>query len=77
MHKLGVLAGIDGHDVAIDDGHGAARRRHHEVAVHFEYCPLADQPLWQVLARQLACRLQLFIPVACLTRDVLLVAETR
>ena len=75
LYKLGVLARVDSHNIAVDDGHGAACRRDHKVAVHFEYCPLSYQPLGQVLAWKFARCLQLFVPVTCLTGNMLFIAE--
>ena len=74
---LGVFPRVDGHHIAIDDGHSSAGGRRHEVAVHLEDGALAEQSLGQVFAGQLAGRLQLLVPVARLARDVLLVAELR
>lgn len=74
---LGLLAGVDGHDVAVDDGHGAARGGRHEVAVDLEYGTFAQQALGQLFSGQLAGRLQLLVPVARLARDVLFVAQFR
>lgn len=61
---LGVLARVDGHDVAVDDGDGAPRGRRHKVGVDLKDGALAEQALGQVLAGKLAGRLKLFVPVA-------------
>ncbi len=71
---LCVLPGVDGHDVAVDDGHRPAGGGGHEVAVHLEDGPLSQQPLRQGLPGQLSGSLELLVPVARLAGNVLLVA---
>jgi len=57
QHKLGVLSGVNGHYVAVDDRHGAACRRDDKVAVYFEYRSFSYQSLRQMLARKFTRRL--------------------
>jgi len=71
---FGILAGINGQHIAIDDGHRSTSCRRHKVAMHLEDGTFAQQTLWQCLPWQFPSRLQLLVPVARLSRYVFLIA---
>lgn len=43
---------------------------------YFKYSSLPDKPLWQGFTRKFPSRLNLFIPISCLTRNMLFIAKT-
>ena len=76
LNSLGIFPRVDGHNVPINDGHGSACGRSNKVAVHLEDGPLSNETFRQVGGRQLACGLDLLVPVPGLSRNVLFITKT-
>ena len=73
--NFGVLSWVNGHYVVFDDGHGTSGCRVDKVTMNLEHGSFADEPFGQRLLRQLFGCLYFFVPVARVTRYVVLVTE--
>ena len=75
--SLCILPWVDGHDVSVNDSHGAPSRCSYKVTMYFEDGTFSEQSLGEVLTRQLSGGLCLLIPISRLRKRGLTLGITR